>query len=121
MFEFEGATVTAMRPKGFSGKPLFAAAVTSVQCAPPSPERYRPLPDFAVGDSPPERNVQPLRRKSQRPAKMTSGWSASMLIEAQPVDRLPPLSTRFQCAPPSGVLYRPRSAESLHSLPGTQA
>src|SRR5690348_4706385 len=110
-----------MRPKGFAGKPLFAAAVTSVQLAPPSPERYRPLSDFAVGDSPPERNVQPLRRKSHMPANRTPGLFASMLIEAQPVERLPPLRTRFQCAPPSVVLYRPRSAESLHSLPGTQA
>src|SRR5450755_997394 len=102
--------VTAIRPKGFAGKPLFAASVISVQDLPPSEERNRPLPDFAAGDSPPERNVQPLRRKSHRPAKITFGSCGSMLIDAQPVDRLPPLSTRFQVLPPSLVRYRPRSA-----------
>src|SRR6185369_5255825 len=118
---FDGAIVTAMRPYGFCGKPLFAPSVTSVHDLPPSAERYRPLPDLAVADSPPERNVQPLRRKSHNEANSTFESFGSTLTDAQPVDRLPPLSTSSQCLPPSLVLYRPRSDESLHSLPGTQA
>ena len=43
-----------------------------------------------------------------------------MLKPEQPVERLPPFSTSDQERPPSVVLYKPRSGESLHSLPGTQ-
>ena len=39
----------------------------------------------------------------------------------QPVDRFGPLRISCQLPPPSVVLYSPRSAESLHRLPGTQA
>src|SRR5438309_2257934 len=113
--------VTAMRPKGFFGKPLLAASVTSVQVLPASAERNKPLPDGAFGPSPPERNVQPLRRKSHKLANSTPGSFGSMLIMAQPVDGLPPFRIKFQDLPPSVVLYKPRSAESLHNLPGTQA
>jgi hypothetical protein len=42
------------------------------------------------------------------------------VFDKQPVDALP-LSTSDQVLPPSAVLYRPRSFESLHSLPGTHA
>ena len=66
MFGFDGATVTATRPHGFDGRP--AAAEISFHVAPPSVDLYKLLPLGAVGPSPPERKVQPLRRKSQRPA-----------------------------------------------------
>src|ERR1043165_8350909 len=80
-----------------------------------------PLALLSAALSPPERNVQPLRRKSHIPASSTSGFLGSIVTPEQPVDRLPPLSTSSQVLPPSVVLYRPRSGESLHSLPGTQA
>src|SRR5689334_8510616 len=110
-----------MRPYGLVGKPLLPLSVTSVQLLPPSALRNRPLPLGLVESSPPERNVQPLRRKSHRPANSTCGFCASIDSEAQPVDRFGPLRISDQVLPPSDVLYRPRSAESLHSLPGTQA
>src|ERR1700752_2280163 len=110
-----------MRPKGFFGKPLFAVSVISVQEWPASAERNNPLPDGTAADSPPERNVQPLRRKSQRPAKIGFGSFGSRLIDEQPVERFLPFSTSVQLLPPSVVLYRPRSAESLQSLPGAHA
>src|SRR5207244_5392752 len=75
----------------------------------------------ASGPSPPERKVHPLRRKSQRPAKSTSGFFESIDRPEQPVERLPPLRISDQVLPPSPVLYTPRSALSLQSLPGTQA
>src|SRR2546421_4615509 len=65
---FEGATATAMRPNGFAGSPFAFASVSSVQFTPPSVLLNKPLPLDAPGPSPPERNVQPLRRKSHRPA-----------------------------------------------------
>src|SRR5574337_317680 len=117
----DGAIATAMRPYGFTGKPLLAWSVISVQDLPPSSERNNPLADAAVGDSPPERKVQPLRRKSHMPANSTFGFFGSIASEEQPVDRLRPFSTSVHDLPPSRVLYRPRSAESLHSLPGAQA
>ena len=80
-----------------------------------------PLPLGAFGPSPPDRNVQPWRRKSHMPAIRTSGFFGSMVTLEQPVDGLVPLSTSDQVLPPSVVLYRPRSFESLHSLPGTHA
>ena len=54
------------RPYGFFGKPLLFSGVISVQVVPPSAERNSPLAEGASGPSPPERNVQPLRRKSHR-------------------------------------------------------
>src|SRR5215467_13126963 len=121
MLLFDGAIETAIRPNGFFGKPLFAASVTSAHVLPPSPERYRPLAEGDVGDSPPERNVQPLRRKSHNEANTTLESFGSSDTDAQPVDRLAPFSTCVQCAPPSLVLYRPRSGESFQRCPGTHA
>src|SRR6185437_12358280 len=117
----EGAIVTAIRPYGLTGKPLFASWVISVQVLPPSAERNKPLADGALGDGPPERNVQPLRRKSHIDANSTSGFFKSMLSPEQPVERFPPFNTSDHDVPPSVVLYRPRSGESLHSLPATHA
>jgi hypothetical protein len=64
---------------------LFAASVTSVHDLPPSDERNRPLPEGTSADSPPERNVQPLRRKSQSAANSVFGSLGSALIDEQPV------------------------------------
>src|SRR5437763_16856161 len=51
----------------------------------------------------------------------TSGLPGCIATSPQPVERFPPLSTSCQVLPPSAVRYRPRSVESLQSLPGTQA
>src|SRR6266850_8420445 len=64
----DGATVTATRPHGLGGRPEAAALVSSVHVAPPSVLLNRPEPLGAVALSPPERNVQPRRRKSHMPA-----------------------------------------------------
>src|SRR5689334_7890360 len=104
MFEADGATATAIRPKGFFGKPLLPVSVISVQERPPSLDRNKPLPDGALGDSPPERNVQPLRRKSHSAAKTTFGSLGSRLIDEQPVERFLPFNTSVQFLPPSLVL-----------------
>src|SRR5512138_1496771 len=115
----DGAYTTSTRPHGPGGRPL--AVAIDVQVRPASVERYMPLALAALGPSPPERNVQPLRRKSHMPAIRTSGFLGSIVTLEQPVEALPPLSTSDQVLPPSAVLYRPRSLESLHSLPGTHA
>src|SRR3954463_3011934 len=65
---FDGATATATRPHGLAGRPAFLSAVSSVHVAPPSVLLNMPLPLGAVGPLPPERNVQPWRRKSHMPA-----------------------------------------------------
>src|SRR2546425_2039412 len=70
---FEGATATATRPHGLVGRPLALWASSSVHDAPPSVVLNRPLPLGALGPSPPERNVHPLRRKSHVPAKSVFG------------------------------------------------
>src|SRR5258705_71054 len=62
----DGANTTSTRPHGAAGRPRFA--VIGAQVLPPSVERYIPLALAAVGPSPPERNVKPLRRKSHIPA-----------------------------------------------------
>src|SRR5438132_299391 len=97
-FGFEGATATATRPQGFSGRPLLLVSFSSVQCSPPSVETYNPLP------GPPERNVQPCLRKSQREAKIVFGASRLMAIRPQPVEPFEPARTFFQLLPPSEVL-----------------
>src|ERR1019366_4962572 len=94
----EGATASAMRPYGFAGRPLLFASVSSVQCSPPSVDLNRPLP------SPPERNVQPWRRKSHIDANSVFGSSGLMLSMPQPVDPFLPASTFVQDLPPSIVL-----------------
>src|SRR3979411_803512 len=104
MFEFDGATVTAIRPHGFAGSPLALDAFNTFHGAPPSVLLNRPLPLGAVSPSPPERNVQPLRRKSHVPAYSVFGFFASIEIIEQPVDALGPLSTFVQLFPPLVVL-----------------
>src|SRR5438093_8765161 len=100
---FEGAIAIARRPYGFFGKPLLASGVISVQVSPPSPERNRPLAEGAVGLSPPERYSHPLRRKSHIAANITSGLVGSIVIDVQPVERLPPCRICFHVLPPSVV------------------
>src|SRR6476620_7478610 len=119
--DFDGAIATARRPYGFFGKPLLACSVISVQLLPPSVERNNPLAEGSVGIAPPERYSQPLRRKSHMEANMMSGLFGSIVKSVQPVERFAPLRTCCHVLPPSVVLYRPRSGESLHSAPGTAA
>src|SRR5207248_10711437 len=118
---FDGAIATASRPYGLFGKPLFASVVISVQVAPPSAERYKPLPDGLSGPSPPERNVQPFRRKSHMQAKSTLGSFGSLVTHDAPVEGFAPFKIRFQVLPPSVVLYSPRSVESHKRFPGNPA
>src|SRR5690242_14263258 len=99
---FEGATVTATRPHGFGGRPVLA--LRSVQVAPPSVVLNNAEADGAVGPSPPERNVQPLRRKSHIPAYSVPGWAESIDSSEQPVERFAPLRIWVQVLPPSVVL-----------------
>src|SRR5436853_2815017 len=120
-FEFDGAIATAIRPYGFFGKPLLFSGVISFHVFPPSFERNNPLPEGAFGPSPPQRKVHPLRRKSQRAANMTFESFGSTTTVEQPVERLLPLTASAQFLPPSVVRYKPRSAESLQSAPGTAA
>src|SRR6266487_6803382 len=117
----DGATLTATRPHGFGGSPDALVDVSSVQVAPPSVLLNSPEPLRAVSLSPPERNVQPRRRKSHIPAYRVLGCDGSIVIIEQPVDALAPLRTLAHVLPPSVVLYTPRSSLSLHSLPGTQS
>src|SRR6266576_1587925 len=120
-FEFDGAIATAIRPYGFFGKPLLFSAVISFQVLPLSLERNSPLPDGAFGPSPPERKVQPLRRKSQSAANITFESLGSIATAEHPVERLLPLSASSQFLPPSVVRYSPRSGESPQRAPGTLA
>src|SRR3981081_2755616 len=106
-----------MRPYGFGPR----AFETSLHVLPPSADRTSALPLVASAPSPPERNVHPLRRKSQSAAKRTSGLPGSIERLEQPVERFGPRRTCDHVFPPSSVLKRPRSAEALHSFPGTQA
>src|SRR5262245_7717551 len=103
-FGLDGATVTATRPHGFAGSPLALPPSSSVHVAPPSVVFQRPLPLVASGPSPPDRNVQPLRRKSHSPAKSVPGCWRSIEIIEQPVERFEPLRISFQLLPPSVVL-----------------
>src|SRR5256712_12798949 len=98
----DGARATATRPHGLDGSPF--ALLSSVQDAPPSLLLNRPLPLGAVGPSPPERNVHPLRRKSHMPAKIVFGFCGSSDSIEQPVERVDPFSTFTPVLPPSVVL-----------------
>src|SRR2546428_11969438 len=118
---FEGAMVTAIRPQGFAGSPLALFSSSSCHVVPPSVVLKKPLPLVAVGPSPPERNVQPLRRKSHIPANRVFGSWEFIAIMEQPVEGFPPFKILFQLFPPSVVLYTPRSSLSLQSFPGTHA
>src|SRR4029077_5233384 len=96
--------VTAMRPQGFAGSPLALLSSNSFQLAPPSAVWKKLLPLGAVAFSPPERKVQPFRRKSHMPAKRTLGsWELMEIIE-QPVERFAPLTILFPLLPPSAAL-----------------
>src|SRR5580704_13173824 len=103
-FGLEGAMLTAMRPQGFGGKPLALFSFRSLHVAPPSVVINKPLPLDDVGLSPPERNVQPFRRKSHMPAKITFGSAELMDIIEQPVERFAPFRIFVQVLPPSVVL-----------------
>src|SRR5258708_4078573 len=121
MLEFDGATVTAIRPYVFFGRPAAVLSSRDCQVVPPSVDLKGPLPLGAVGLSPPERKVQPLRRKSHMPANKMFGSLGFIEIIEQPVERFTPLRILFQFLPPSVVLYSPRSSLSLQSFPGTPA
>src|SRR5437773_10191076 len=95
---------TSTRPHDPAGNPLFVSLTSGVQVLPPSGERKSALPLGAAGPSPPDRYVQPLRRKSHRPAKRTSGSFGSIARPEHPVDKFDPLSTSDQLLPPSLVL-----------------
>src|SRR5712692_1147518 len=109
-----------MRPHGFEGSPPAVFSSSSIHDAPPFVLLKSPLPLKAFGPSPPERNVQPLRRKSQSPAKIVCGFCLSIEIIEQPVEAFGPFKILVQVLPPSMVLYSPRSSLSLQSLPGAQ-
>src|ERR1019366_6261984 len=94
---FDGAIATSRRPHGPSGRPGADFASSFFHVAPPSSVRKRPDPEVPFGPSPPDRNVQPLRRNSQRPAKRRSGLRGA-------VERLAPFGTRAHLFPPSVVL-----------------
>src|SRR5207253_4818653 len=79
---------TAMRPQGFAGSPLPLCSSSSCQVRPPSVVLKKPLPLGDVGLSPPDRKVQPFRRKSHMPAKRTFGSPEFIEIIEQPVDGL---------------------------------
>src|SRR2546422_6013727 len=96
IFGSEGAKVTSTRPQGFGGRPALDSAVSSVQVVPPSAERYKPLPLRASGPLPPERKVQPLRRKSHSPARTISAFEGSSETAEQPVEEFGPLRISFQ-------------------------
>src|SRR6266853_2434773 len=100
--------LTATRPQGLAGSPLALFPSSSFQVDPPSVDWKRPLPLGAVEFSPPERNVQPLRRKSHMPANRVFESCELMEIIEQPVEALPPFRILFQVFPPSVVLETPR-------------
>src|SRR5258707_7408579 len=102
MCGFDGAVVTAVGPHGLNGSPF--AEEISCHVAPPSVVLYRPLALAVPGPSPPERNVQPLRRKSHMPAKSTFGFDGSMVMIEQPVEAFGFLRTFVHVFPPSVVL-----------------
>src|SRR4051812_11402030 len=102
MFEFDGATVTATRPHGFEGRPV--EVEMSFHVAPPSVDLNNALALGAVGPLPPERNVQPWRRKSHIPAYSVFGFCRSSDSIEQPVDGFSAGSTFFHDLPPSVVL-----------------
>src|SRR5215510_10669421 len=87
---FDGATARAILPYGFSGRPLLLLCVSSVQCSPLSVDLKRPLP------GPPERKVQPCRRKSHMAAYMVFPSAALIDIIAHPLEPLAPASTLRQ-------------------------
>jgi hypothetical protein len=99
----DGATVTATRPHGLAGRPFADLSSRAVQVVPPSVLLKRPLALGLSGVSPPERKVQPLRRKSHMPAKSVRGDEGSIVIREQPVEALVPARTFVQVLPASVV------------------
>src|SRR5262245_830021 len=97
---FDGAITTSTRPHGAAGNPGFELGVSGVQVLPPSRVRYSAEPLAARGSSPPDRNVQPLRRKSHRPASSASGLLGSIARLEQPVEAFGPLSSSDHVLPP---------------------
>src|SRR5258708_7701303 len=113
--------LTATRPQGLAGSPFALFSSSSFQVDPASVDWKRPLPPGAVEFSPPDRKVQPLRRKSHMPAnRVFESWELIEIIE-QPVEAFVPFRILFQLLPPSVVLKTPRSTLSLHNFPGTHA
>ena len=104
MSGFDGATATATRPHGLAGKPEPAVAVRSVHVAPPSVLLNKLEALGAVALSPPERKVQPRRRKSHMPAYSVPGRDGSMASIEQPVEAFVAFSTCVHVFPPSVVL-----------------
>src|SRR6267143_2029089 len=88
----DGAAVTATRPHGFAGRPWAVDSLRSLHVVPPSVLLNNPLALAAVSPSPPDRNVQPLRRKSHIPAYTVFGFFESIDIIEQPVDGLDPFN-----------------------------
>src|SRR5262245_31807075 len=103
-FGSEGAIATAMRPHGAGGSPFAVCSSSCCHVAPPSVVVKSPEPETAFGPSPPERKVQPLRRKSHSPANRRSGFVGSIVRPEHPVDRFLPLRMSCQLLPPSVVL-----------------
>src|SRR5215470_11462251 len=101
---FEGAITVSTRPQGAGGSPLAVLSLSAFQVLPPSSLRKKPLPLGASGPSPPERKVQPLRRKSHMPANRRSGFFGSIARLEQPVERFEPFKMSVQVLPPSVVL-----------------
>src|ERR1041385_6968525 len=97
-FGFDGATASAIRPYGFSGKPGLLAGAISVQLSPPSVDLKSPLP------GPPERHVPTWWRKSHMDASIVLGSCAFAASMAHPVEPLAPARTFFHVLPPSLVL-----------------
>src|SRR5436305_742428 len=96
--------LTATRPQGLAGRPFAFFSSSSFQVDPPSEDWKRLLPLGAVELSPPERNVQPLRRKSHIPAYIVFESCELIEIIEQPVEALLPFRALFQVLPPSVVL-----------------
>src|SRR3989442_6340813 len=107
MSGFDGATATATRPHDFGGSPEPAATVRSVHVAPPSVVLKRLDALGAVALSPPERNVQPRRRKPHMPAYSVPGRHGSIASIAQPAEAFVPFSTSLHVLPPSFGLSTP--------------
>src|SRR4051812_5898764 len=104
MLGFDGATLTATRPHGFDGRPDADLSSSDCHVVPPSVDLKRPLPLAASGPSPPERKLQPLRRKSHMPAKSVLGLARSRVSIEQPVEAFVALRTFVQLLPLSLVL-----------------
>src|SRR5208282_1416429 len=69
---------------------------------------------------PPERKVQPWRRKSQVEAKTTLGCCRLIANIPHPVEPLAPARTFLQVLPPSLVLKTPRASSSSQMGPTAQ-